>query len=61
MSVNALKSIQYSLGVIQDEARQRCIKWSADSNDLHLCQYIPPREWVCIESELENVTFYCVA
>jgi hypothetical protein len=54
-----IQSIQYSLDVIQDEARQlvqrgvvsRCQPIYA------LCQYIPAREWACVECELERSDF----
>lgn len=59
MSVNTLPSIRYSLNVIQDEARQLVHKGvlSRQQPIYTLCQYIPPREWVCVESELEKCNF----
>jgi len=49
-------------GVIQDEARQLVHEVVSRQQPIYtLCQYIPPREWVCIESELEKRDFYCVA
>ena len=59
MSANALKSIQYSLNVIQDEARQLVHKGVLSRHQpiYTLCQYIPPREWICVESELEKRDF----
>lgn len=59
MSVNTVPSISYySLDVIQDEARRLVQKGvvSRQQPIYTLCQYIPAREWVCIECELENVT-----
>lgn len=59
MSVNTLPSIQYSLNVIQDEARQLVQKGmlSRQQPIYALCQYIPAREWVGIECELEKCGF----
>jgi hypothetical protein len=59
MSVNTLPSIQYSLDVIQEEARQLVHKGviSRQQPIYTLCQYIPPREWVCVEYELEKREF----
>jgi hypothetical protein len=54
-----LQSVQYSLGVIQDEARQLVQKGlvSRQQPIYILCQYIPAREWACIECELERCDF----
>lgn len=54
-----LQSIQYSLNLIQDEARQLVQKGlvSRQQPIYILCQYIPAREWACIESELEQCDF----
>jgi len=59
MSVNTVPSIQYSLDVIQDEARQLVQKGviSRQQRIYTLCQYIPAREWVGIECELEKCDF----
>lgn len=59
MSVNAVPYIRYSLDVIQDEARELVHKGvvSRQQPIYTLCQYIPPREWVCIECELEKCEF----
>jgi hypothetical protein len=59
MTVNTLPSIRYSLDVIQDEARQLVHKGvlSRQQPIYTLCQYIPPREWGCVESELEKCNF----
>ncbi|ELR97518.1 DUF4327 family protein [Gloeocapsa sp. PCC 73106] len=49
----------YSLKMIQDEVRQLVEKGSI-SRQQHiysLCKYIPPREWVCVESELEKADY----
>lgn len=59
MSVKTLPSLQYSLDVIQDEARELVLKGliSRQQPIYTLCQYIPPRDWVCIECELEKCDF----
>lgn len=59
MSVNTVPPIHYSLDVIQDEARQLVQKGvvSRQQPIYCLCQYIPAREWVCIECELEKCDF----
>ena len=59
MSLNTLPSIRYSLDIIQDEARQLVQKGvvSRQQPIYSLCQYIPVREWVCVESELERCDF----
>ncbi len=59
MSVNMVRSIQYSLNVIQDEARQLVQKrvLSRQQPIYTLCQYIPAREWVWVECELEKCDF----
>jgi hypothetical protein len=53
------KSIQYSIDVIQDEARNLVEKGvvSRQQPIYILCQYIPPREWVGIEYELERCNY----
>ncbi|MBW4637000.1 MAG: DUF4327 family protein [Gloeocapsa sp. UFS-A4-WI-NPMV-4B04] len=59
MSLNTLPSIRYSLNIIQDEARQLVQKGvvSRQQPIYSLCQYIPAREWVGVESELEKCDF----
>lgn len=54
-----VQSIQYSLDVIQDEARELVQQGVVSRNQpiYTLCQFIPPREWVCIEYELERCNF----
>lgn len=54
-----LQSVRYSLNVIQDEARQLVQKGlvSRQQPIYILCQYIPAREWACIECELERCNF----
>ncbi len=54
-----LQSAQYSLNVIQDEARELIRKGlvSRQQPIYILCQYIPAREWAWVESELERCNF----
>lgn len=54
-----IPSVQYSIGVIKDEARQLVKKGivSRQQPIYTLCQYIPTREWVCVECELERNDF----
>lgn len=59
MSTNTLPSIRYSLNEIKDEARQLVEKGviSRQQPIYTLCQYIPAREWICVECELEKCDF----
>lgn len=59
MSLNTLPFIRYSLDVIRSEARQLVQKGviSRQQPIYSLCQYIPAREWVGIECELEKCDF----
>ncbi len=62
MSANTLTSIpidDYSIGTIKDEARHLVERGLLSRNQpiYVLCQYIPAREWVCIESELERCEY----
>ncbi len=52
-------SVQYSLDVIQEEARHLVDRGllSRQQPIYALCQYIPAREWVCVECELERHNF----
>jgi hypothetical protein len=54
-----LQSIQYPLSIIKDEARQLVQKGLVSRHQpiYILCQYIPAREWACIETELERCNF----
>ncbi len=49
----------YSIDMIRDEARQLVEKGSISRNQpiYILCQYIPAREWVCVECELEQCDY----
>jgi len=51
-----LQSVQYSINIIRDEARQLVQKGivSRQQPIYTLCNYIPAREWVHVEQELER-------
>lgn len=51
--------VKYSLDVIQDEARHLVQEGfvSRQQPIYTLCQFIPPREWSCVECELEKCDF----
>ncbi|OKH26733.1 DUF4327 domain-containing protein [Hydrococcus rivularis NIES-593] len=46
----------YSIDAIKDEARQLVESGVVDRQQpiYVLCQFIPPREWICVEYELEK-------
>ncbi|MGF1589317.1 MAG: DUF4327 family protein [Pleurocapsa sp.] len=48
--------VDYSIGEIKDEARQLVETGKVDCHQpiYVLCQFIPPREWICVECELER-------
>ncbi|HEY9882710.1 MAG TPA: DUF4327 family protein [Thermosynechococcaceae cyanobacterium] len=54
-----LQSAQYSLSVIQDEARELVQRGMVSRHQpiYILCQFIPAREWASIECELERCNF----
>ncbi|HEY9300418.1 MAG TPA: DUF4327 family protein [Phormidium sp.] len=47
--------IRYNIDVIQEEARELVKKGRVSRHQpiYTLCQFIPPREWVYVERELE--------
>lgn len=49
----------FSLGQIRDEVKQLVEdnQVSRHQSLYSLCEFIPPREWVCIEFELERCGF----
>ncbi|ACK71795.1 conserved hypothetical protein [Gloeothece citriformis PCC 7424] len=62
MSVSTLPSastFHYSIKMIQDEVRQLVENGTVSRHQpiYVLCQYIPPREWVCVECELERCDY----
>lgn len=52
-------TVQYSLETIRDEARELLNRGVISRNQpiYTLCQYVPAREWVCVEGELEACDF----
>ncbi|NJK37892.1 MAG: DUF4327 family protein [Oscillatoriales cyanobacterium RM1_1_9] len=52
-------SVQYSLETIRDEARELLDRGVISRNQpiYTLCQYIPTRDWICVEGELEACDF----
>ncbi|WP_392533637.1 DUF4327 family protein [Nostoc sp. C117] len=52
-------AVKYDLEVIKEEARQLIQKGLVRRNQpiYALCQYIPGRDWVCVELELEENDF----
>ncbi len=55
----SVPSVKYTIDVIQDEARHLIDKGIINRRQpiYVLCQYIPAREWVCVECELERCDF----
>ncbi|HAC65664.1 MAG TPA: hypothetical protein DCF68_19560 [Cyanothece sp. UBA12306] len=54
-----LRSNSYSIEIIQDEARQLVDRGTVSRHQpiYSLCEYIPPREWVSLECELERCDY----
>ncbi|MBE9078170.1 DUF4327 family protein [Romeria aff. gracilis LEGE 07310] len=54
-----LQSLQYSINLLQDEARQLVYQGVVGRQQpiYTLCKYIPAREWVGVERELEKNGF----
>ena len=52
-------SVNYSIDEIKDEARQLIEKGTISRQQpiYTLCEYIPAREWVCVECELERCEY----
>lgn len=52
-------TVKYDIEVIKDEARQLVDKGLVNRQQpiFALCKYIPGREWVCVELELEKNDF----
>ncbi|NEP82329.1 MAG: DUF4327 family protein [Okeania sp. SIO3C4] len=52
-------TVQYSLDIIRDEAKELVQKGVLGRQQpiYTLCQYIPIREWACVEDELEKCNF----
>lgn len=51
-----IQSVQYSLTMIRDEARQLVERGALSRQQpiYALCNYIPAREWTWVEKELEK-------
>lgn len=51
-----IQSVQYSLTMIRDEARQLVERGALSRQQpiYALCNYIPAREWTWVEQELEK-------
>jgi Domain of unknown function (DUF4327) len=49
----------YSIRMIKDEVRQMVEQGVVSRHQpiYTLCQFIPPREWVCVECELERCDY----
>jgi hypothetical protein len=58
-TINPSYMVHYSINELQDEARHLVEVGSISRHQriYVLCQHIPPREWVCIESELERCDY----
>lgn len=59
MIQSTIHQLRYSLDVIQDEARHLVNDGvlSRQQPIYTMCQFIPPREWACVECELEKCDF----
>jgi hypothetical protein len=62
MSITALPTpttYGYSISMLKDEVRQLVTNGVVSRHQpiYVLCQYIPAREWVCVEYELERSDF----
>jgi len=59
ISIPSTSTVQYSIDVLQDEARDLVERGviSRQQPIYVLCQYIPARDWVCVECELERCNF----
>jgi hypothetical protein len=62
MSVKTAPSqsfVRYSIDTIQEEARHLVERGFINPHQpiYVLCQYIPPREWICVECELERCDY----
>jgi hypothetical protein len=52
-------TVKYDLEVLREEARQLIKKGKVNQNEpiYDLCKFIPGRDWVCLELELEENDF----
>ena len=51
-----LATVDYSIDEIKNEARHLVERGIIDRHQpiCILCEFIPPREWICVECELER-------
>ncbi|MBE9117814.1 DUF4327 family protein [Lusitaniella coriacea LEGE 07157] len=58
-TISSAPPVRYSIDLIRDEARQLIDRGSISRQQpiYVLCQYIPAREWVCVEGELEKCEY----
>ena len=58
-TISPNSSINYSIDAIKDEARHLIEKGTISRQQpiYTLCKYIPAREWVCVECELERCEY----
>ena len=51
-----LQATIYNIDTIKDEIRELVDKGKLRSNEpiCHVCKFISPREWICVECELEK-------
>ena len=49
-------TVDYSIDEIKDQARHLVERGIVDRHQpiFILCEFIPPREWICVECELER-------
>lgn len=52
-------TVKYNLEVLKEEARELVTKGKIQRNQpiYTLCQFIPGRDWICMELELEENDF----
>ena len=58
-SPTATPASHYTISMIKDEVRQLVETGTVSRHQpiYVLCEYIPAREWVCVESELERCDY----
>lgn len=58
-TISSAPPVRYSIDLIRDEARQLIDRGSISRQQpiYVLCQYIPAREWLCVEGELEKCEY----
>lgn len=55
-----IAKVDYSIDEIKQEARYLVEKGMVDRHQpiYLLCQFIPPKDWICIECELERNDYF---